>query len=130
RRYIATLGAVFAGLCAYCEEICRGEIDHFRPKSRYPERVYEWSKWVLACHDCNNKKGEKWPSSGFPDPCSTRHRCEKIFSFDTQTGEILPSRHLAPAHERRARLIIRDCGLNEYHHLRKRLQWMDAVALA
>ena len=33
----------FFGLCGYCEEIViRGEVDHFRPKSKFPERVYQW----------------------------------------------------------------------------------------
>lgn len=31
---------VFFGLCAYCEELCKDEVEHFRPKSRFPERVY------------------------------------------------------------------------------------------
>ena len=64
------LSQVFFNLCAYCEEICRGEVDHFRPKSRFPEQVYQWSNWVLACHDCNLWKSDKWPTGGYVDPCA------------------------------------------------------------
>jgi 5-methylcytosine-specific restriction endonuclease McrA len=51
-------------LCASCEAICTGEGDHFRPKRKFPESVYQWSNWVLTCHDCPNLKGEKWPAGG------------------------------------------------------------------
>ena len=45
---------VFSELCAYCEERQRGEVDHFQPKSRFPELVYVWPNWVLVvCQSCS-----------------------------------------------------------------------------
>jgi hypothetical protein len=43
----------------YCERRLRGAtIDHFWPKSRYPERLLTWENWLLACRDCNSNKGD------------------------------------------------------------------------
>lgn len=126
RRFHDDLVATFFGHCGYCEEISRGEIDHFRPKSRFPELVYEWSNWVFACHDCNSFKGEKWPSDGFVDPCARSRiaRPEIYFSFDTLTGEVIPNEGITPGRRTRAMRMINDLRLNEDHHLRKRSQWL------
>ena len=45
--YRSVLKQRFEGLCAYCEEITEGEIDHFRPKSKFPELVYKLVKLAL-----------------------------------------------------------------------------------
>lgn len=36
------------------------DIDHFRPKSSYPQVAFEWSNYFLACSHCNSnaKRGE------------------------------------------------------------------------
>lgn len=132
RDFSHNLASAFHGLCAYCEEICRGEVDHFRPKSRYPALVYCWSNWLFACHDCNHAKGEKWPPLGYVDPCakSERARPEHFFSFDILTGEILPKEGLSPARRCKAQSTIDDLRLNEWHHLRKRLLWLQLISAA
>ena len=132
RDFFSDLANSFHGLCGYCEEMCRGEVDHFRPKSRYPDLVYSWSNWLFACHDCNHAKGEKWPLGGYVDPCakSGGERPEHFFFFDTLTGEILPKEGLSSAHRRKAQSTIDDLKLNEWHHLRKRLQWLQLISAA
>jgi len=119
----------FFMLCGYCEEICKGEIDHFKPKSRHPHLVYEWSNWVFSCHDCNQMKGEKFPRGGYVDPCasSASSQPEAFFEFDPLTGEILPRAGLARGSFQRARRTIDDLDLNAYHHLKKRLSWLHHV---
>jgi 5-methylcytosine-specific restriction endonuclease McrA len=48
--------------CAYCE--CNAteggyiEIDHFRPKSIYPESVFEWNNLLPSCRQCNGMKSD------------------------------------------------------------------------
>jgi hypothetical protein len=41
------LVAAFHGKCAYCESYIRhvdhGHIEHFRPKSKYPAKAFDWS---------------------------------------------------------------------------------------
>ena len=130
REFSGDLADAFNGLCAYCEEICRGEVDHFRPKSRYPDLVYSWSNWLFACHDCNHAKLDKWPPRGYVDPCARSRgaRPEHFFSFDILTGEILPKEGLSRARHRKAQGTIDDLRLNEWHHLRKRLLWLQLIS--
>ena len=130
REFSDELADAFHGLCAYCEEPCRGEVDHFRPKSRFPALVYAWSNWLFACHDCNHAKLDKWPPAGYADPCARSRPAhpERFFTFDFLTGEILPKEGLSPARRRKAQDTIDDLRLNEWHHLRKRLVWLRLIS--
>ena len=114
------LERTFYGLCAYCESTCSGEVDHFRPKSRFPELVYDWANWLLACHDCNHAKGDKWPTGGYVDPCGTSPNPETVFDFDTLNGRIIPKHGLSSADHLQAQMMIDDLRLNERHHRGKR----------
>ena len=129
RPFHDNVGRVFFDLCAYCEETTRGEVDHFRPKSRFPERVYEWSTWVFACHDCNMNKLNKWPPHGYVDPCARTipARPENFFYFDVLTGEIILKTGLNAVRRQKALKMIDDLRLNAHHHLRARQAWMRAI---
>ena len=107
-------------------------MDHFRPKSRFPESVYEWSNWIFACHDCNQAKGDKWPIEGYVDPCtvSESSRPETYFTFDTKTGEIVPLKGLDSDRWDKAQGMIDDLRLNGRHHLKERLVWIWMVSRA
>jgi uncharacterized protein (TIGR02646 family) len=58
---------MFNGKCAYCESkittVAYGEIEHFFPKSLYPDLTFVWKNLLLACSICNNAahKGTKFP---------------------------------------------------------------------
>lgn len=52
------------GKCAYSEiklqeEGKYMEVEHFLPKSAYPDKVVEWDNLLPASNFCNNKKGKK-----------------------------------------------------------------------
>lgn len=130
REFHADLAVAFSGLCAYCEELCPGQIDHFRPKSKFPALVYEWSNWVFSCHRCNQLKGDTWPAGGYVDPCakSKLARPEIFFTFDTATGAVVPQPGLTPARSIKAQSMIENLGLNEGFHTEKRLQWLWAIS--
>jgi uncharacterized protein (TIGR02646 family) len=134
RNFRDDLSRVFFDLCAYCEELSRGEVEHFRPKSRFPELVYQWSNWVFACHDCNHAKGEQWASGGYANPCARSRpaRPENFFDFDTLTGELLPKSDLSRSRRSKAQRMIDDLRLNEIHHLRKRRErlWLVSEVLS
>jgi len=132
REFQLELSDAFFSLCGYCETECKGEVDHFRPKSREPELAYEWTNWVLACHTCNQAKAEKWPAGGYVDPCAKRapERPESFFDFDTTTGEIKPKEDLSEGRRRRARRMIEDLNLNGYHHLKARTFHLSLLACA
>lgn len=130
RDFHGDLRRAFAGLCAYCEERDKGVVDHFRPKSKFPELVYAWSNWLFACHNCNQAKGDQWPPSGYIDPCSDSppERPENFFRFDTATGEILPGLGLSSDDQNKAQKMIADLSLNAEYHLRERLEWLRLVS--
>ena len=123
RKFNVDLCRVFGGICGYCEAITKGEVDHFRPKSKFPKLVYSWTNWVFVCHECNQAKLNKWPVVGYVDPCATckSDRPERYFIFDTLTGMILADQDLDPVRRQRALRTIDDLGLNDLPHLRKRV---------
>ncbi len=127
RRFHDDLNVVFGGLCAYCEETTKGEIDHFRPKSQFPDLVYSWFNWLFACHECNNAKTGVWPPLGYVDPCafSRVDRAEHHFVFNTQTGFISPKQSLSPHRSEKARRTIAQLRLNDPHHLKNRVEWLE-----
>ena len=129
RGFQPDVSKVFFDLCAYCEEYCKGDVDHFRPKARYPHLVYEWTNWVLACPTCNNSKSDKWPSGGYVDPCARTRRAqpEAYFVFDTHIYHIVPRPGLSPRRRKKAEQMIADLKLNNYHHLKRRALWLTAV---
>ena len=55
--------------CMYCEDSLGTDIDHFRPKSLYPDRSFDWNNYLLACSHCNsNEKRAQFPVDGFGAP--------------------------------------------------------------
>jgi len=85
---------MFHGKCAYCESQIRhidyGHIEHYRPKSIFPELTYSWSNLLLACGVCNGKahKGDKFPQNheggplinpGFDDPDAHFQNMRRLF---------------------------------------------------
>ena len=42
------------GRCHYCEDATAHEVEHFRPKSLYPEHTFLWPNYLFACDLCNN----------------------------------------------------------------------------
>ena len=124
RQYLGVLGNVFGECCGYCEEYCKGEVDHYKPKKLFPDLVYVWDNWVYACHTCNNNKGETWLSSGFMDPCSLNtfgNGMKSCFIYDLETGEALPNPSLSKARRNRAQETIRVLNLNSSNRLKSRL---------
>lgn len=46
--------------CMYCEEGEARMIDHFHPKSVYPDRVFMWENYIYVCHGCNQDKAAQF----------------------------------------------------------------------
>lgn len=51
-----------SGKCAFCEcipsEGGNVEIEHFKPKSKYPKFTFEWENLLPACRRCNGSKDD------------------------------------------------------------------------
>ena len=116
------LAARFNNKCGYCERICGGTrggprsstIDHFKPRSKFPDLTFVWGNWVLSCYECDEIKGAQWADGGFVDPCAddVMERPEAYFDVDYPTGRLMPNRGLDAQRKRRAGLTIDDLGLN------------------
>ena len=146
RRIRQALADDFQFLCGYCECPCRepanrsaandeGTIDHFRPRSLFPELWLEWLNLVYACDRCNQIKGARWPGNGDqsvndgladedsrylppneyvnPSAIQDQREAREYFDYDTETGEINPSERLDSAEWSKARRTIFDIDLND-----------------
>ncbi len=75
----------FRDLCGYCGKnrnyfFDNFQIDHFRPKSKYPDLKNDYNNLVLSCPICNRNKSDDWPTNdknvyhndsiGYVDPAS------------------------------------------------------------
>ena len=122
--------------CWYCERRCDAEaevvgraptIDHFRPISRCPQLAYVWSNWVFICYSCNSEnKKNKWPASGYVDPCAAdvMERPEHYFDYDANTGDIIPKNGISGIARRKASDTINDLGLNRLDVRFYRFDWI------
>jgi uncharacterized protein (TIGR02646 family) len=54
----------FSGKCMYCESnfahISYGDVEHIKPKSKYPELKFQWDNLGISCTICNNNKSDKF----------------------------------------------------------------------
>jgi hypothetical protein len=95
--YRQTLEAEFNSQCVYCR-LPNGlggmfTVDHYRPQSLFPERIAEYRNLFYACHACNTRKGDYWPSparrsagSFVPNPC--QHVMSKHVKY--KGAEVIP----------------------------------------
>lgn len=53
-----TLASMCTGArrCMYCEDSTACEVEHFRPKTFYPELVFIWLNYLYSCSLCNRIK--------------------------------------------------------------------------
>jgi uncharacterized protein (TIGR02646 family) len=136
-RFRGELGHRFGNKCGYCERQCDVEaddsnrvptLDHFRPRSLFPELTYEWSNWIFSCRQCNvDHKQDKWLSGGYVDPCASDplERPEMYFDYDDATGEIIPKSDLEPTALCKVNRTISDLRLNALNIRWARLDWVD-----
>ena len=104
RNHKRDLRADFGKRCGYCDAtdqyfggLSGAHIDHFAPKSKFPELTNTYENLVYSCPFCNRAKSNKWfgddprvandGKEGFVDPCDLdfdRHLARR------PTGEIFP----------------------------------------
>jgi uncharacterized protein (TIGR02646 family) len=77
--------------CMYCVDSEGSDIEHFWPKTRHSNKMYQWKNLLIACSQCGRFKGEQFPlcSSGKPlliDP-SAEDPWEYL-DFDPDTGNL------------------------------------------
>jgi len=110
-----TLSMMTAAHCAFCDGLIgvesRETVEHFKPKSQFPELAYEWTNLFPCCDMCQSKKGESFdPALIKPD--SEDYEFERYFVANYKTGEIEPSPSLEHKFQLAAEITIRMYGLN------------------
>ncbi len=77
--------------CMYCENSEGTDLEHFRPKTKYPEAMFKWENLLLGCSGCNRCKGDDFPMDEktplLLDP--TREEPWDHLDFDPRTGNIV-----------------------------------------
>lgn len=91
----------FKHRCAYCDDldsIYSGQasyaVEHFAPKTKFPQLKYTYDNLLYACSYCNTSKSDDWPSNspsinvvgecGYIDPCTDEYY--KHLDRDDNTG--------------------------------------------
>ena len=107
------LHATYDRLCAYTtrELVQTGSVDHFRPKSKYPQLAYEWDNYRLARQAINSRKGE---SEDVIDPFKV---CEGWFMLDMPSCLIKPGQGVARKIRVAVNSTINILGLNRDERL-------------
>lgn len=85
--------------CMYCLDSHGCDIEHFLPKTPYPQHMFRWRNLLLCCTECGRIKGDRFPMSGkrplLVNPC--KEEPWRHLDFDPQTGNIT-ARYIAKAH--------------------------------
>ncbi|WP_197041391.1 hypothetical protein [Chondromyces apiculatus] len=115
--------------CMYCEDSAGHAIEHFWPRSRFPERAFCWENLLLTCDRCNNHhKRTQFPLSLQGEPLLVDPTAEE----PGMHLELRPREGLMLAREGSAKgeTTIGVLGLNRYE-LRKgrKIAWTGLQAL-
>jgi len=105
------LVALNHGHCCYCDSYPIGatgrkEVDHFRPKTRFPEDVCTWANLYLGCTACNGAKSDQWSRLLLRSDASN-FEFARYFSVTPATGAIAPNPRANRRDQARARMTIR-----------------------
>ncbi len=81
--------------CSYCEKYLdksNYSLDTFYPKSKFPEKRFEWKNLILCCQACNTFKGNKFPIDINGNPLLLNPFMENvdIHFFYNEQGIIFP----------------------------------------
>lgn len=116
--------------CVFCESkvshVYHGDIEHFRPKSKFCKYTHTWSNLLFSCRICNSKKSNTFPTENqIIKP--TEENPEKFFEYDALPNGKLVS--LVPLNER-AKNSIEIMGLNRDElRARRGERWHDLESM-
>jgi hypothetical protein len=83
--------ADFYGKCWLCEGLLERswQVDHFRPRSMFPDLEHAWTNLLPACAICNNLRRRRWPDGGLLDPCGEDRVTERLQQwFDAEVDDL------------------------------------------
>lgn len=111
--------------CAFCDGSTglesRETVEHFRPKSQFPELAYVWHNLFPCCDRCQSLKREQFDEL-LLKPDEVGYRFENHFLLNYKTGELAPLPHVDVERQRCAEITIRMYGLNLPERMKARLR--------
>jgi uncharacterized protein (TIGR02646 family) len=121
---LEVLSAMTQARCSFCDTYPLGSrleptIEHFRPKTKFPQEAYKWGNLFLCCRLCQ-RKGDKFDER-LLKPDEHYYSFDKYFDIDWVTGKLIPNRNASVEDRERARITIDLFRLNHNgkHHDRK-----------
>lgn len=132
--------------CHYCEDSRANEIEHFYPKSIYPNLTFEWGNYLFSCSICNRAKRHKFeifdsigkrhelklnqpthPPSGQPLLINPRFEEPKdFFSLSFASFELVIRDDLNGYDEQRADYTLKTLKLNDSGLVKSRKEAFDS----
>ena len=130
----AGLAAMTQERCAYCDGYPLGDtgddqIDHFRPRSRYPALVCTWDNLFLVCAACNGVKRDRWHDD-LLRPDDADFAFERYFEYREQTGALAARTDASDDDRRRAEMTIRLLDLNRAGKCMRRRETVKLIRAA
>lgn len=114
------------GKCMYCEskvtQVYFGDVEHIKPKSKYPTLKFEWTNLGFVCARCNNSKSDKYiDATPYINPYDEDPEND-LLAFGSQLRQKNGSE--------RGELTIKDILLNRLELIEKRQTRIDDLSLA
>ena len=115
--------------CSFCDAFPVGgvsneTIEHFRPKSKFPEHAYTWTNLYYCCDACQNAKREEWHDMLLHADAAD-YSFSRYFEFDFTTRGIKPNPLANEQDQRRAAITVQLYGLDSPSRRRNRLDTAD-----
>jgi uncharacterized protein (TIGR02646 family) len=98
--------------CCYCDrrlDVIALEVEHLKPKKKFPAQEFKWDNFLLACKSCNIVKDDKDLLGAILFP----HTHDTFYAFSiSPSAFVIPRNGLQPADNALAEKTIRELGLN------------------
>ncbi len=119
--------------CSYCgirplrKNEIRPTIDHFKPKSKFPELAFEWTNLFIACDSCQAIKGNKFPNIEPLKPDSCHYHFDYWFEIDwsIKKNHIIPNKDRSDTEKEIAQKTIKWLGLNNVGRPEGRFEMLE-----
>jgi uncharacterized protein (TIGR02646 family) len=115
--------------CAFCDyyplssDFFHPPMEHFDPKSKSPQKAYDWENLFPVCNGCTEEKGEKFDTN-LIKPDEEGYEFAKYFKL-IGDGRIEPNFPNYTLEGKKASITIETYGLNKRTDLRlERKKWI------
>jgi uncharacterized protein (TIGR02646 family) len=73
--------AGFGSRCMFCSGSEASQVEHFRPKAKFPFDTFSWENLLWACSICNQNKGNRFPPDTEPGERIIDPTSENVWDF-------------------------------------------------